>query len=60
MLDRVESGKPVLCVIDEILKGTNTKERIAASKAILGCFGKKACLTLASTHDNELTENQTR
>ncbi len=57
MLDKIESGKQIFCVIDEILKGTNTKERIAASKAILDYLGKRDCLTLVATHDNELTEN---
>ena len=35
MLDEIEKGEPVLFVIDEILKGTNTRERLGASKAIL-------------------------
>lgn len=56
MLDRILEGKPILCVVDEILKGTNTKERVAASKAILDYIGKMNCLALIATHDNELTE----
>lgn len=35
MLDELETGEPMLFVIDEILKGTNTRERLAASNAIL-------------------------
>lgn len=56
MLDVVAEKTPVLIVIDEILKGTNTKERVAASKAILDYIGNTACLALVATHDNELTE----
>ncbi len=43
------------CYIDEILKGTNTVERIAASAAVLRHIGGMDCLTVAATHDIELT-----
>lgn len=56
MLDAVDLGIPVLCVIDEILKGTNTRERLAASEAVLQYFSGRNCLTLAATHDMELVE----
>lgn len=56
ILTEIEEEK-VLCVIDEILKGTNTKERIAASKAILDFIGHQNCMVLVATHDNELTKN---
>ncbi len=46
---------PCLCFIDEILKGTNTIERIAASAAILSYLDGKNCLCLIATHDIELT-----
>ncbi|WP_303872048.1 DNA mismatch repair protein MutS [Acetobacterium wieringae] len=46
---------PCLCFIDEILKGTNTIERIAASSAILEYFDRQNCLCLIATHDIELT-----
>lgn len=57
MLELITGEKAVLAVIDEILKGTNTTERVAASKAILEYIGQADCLTLVATHDNELTEN---
>ena len=44
-----------LCIIDEILKGTNTKERIAASKAILDYMQRQNCLVMVASHDYELT-----
>ena len=44
-----------ICYIDEILKGTNTVERIAASAAVLGYLGTQPCLCIAATHDIELT-----
>lgn len=46
---------PVLCCIDEVLRGTNTVERIAASAQILRCFALSGTLCLAATHDLELT-----
>ena len=58
MLDMIDAGIPILCVIDEILKGTNTSERIAASKAILEYIGKTDSMVLVATHDSELTESK--
>ncbi len=46
----------VLCFIDEVLRGTNTIERIAASSEILMEFSKRGILCFAATHDIELTE----
>lgn len=44
------------CVIDEILKGTNTTERIAASVSVLTAFAETESLCAAATHDIELTD----
>lgn len=48
-------ANPVLCCIDEVLRGTNTVERIAASAEILRCFAQTSTLCFAATHDLELT-----
>lgn len=45
---------PVLCAIDEILRGTNTNERIAASAAILKYLKQQNCIVIVATHDLEL------
>lgn len=50
-----EEGSPVLCFVDEVLRGTNTVERIAASTQILRNMSKQNCLCFAATHDIELT-----
>lgn len=53
-----ELGKkdvPVLCFVDEVLRGTNTVERIAASAQILKSLSGEGCLCFAATHDIELT-----
>lgn len=45
-----------LCFVDEVLRGTNTVERIAASREVLaGLAGMGHTLCFAATHDIELT-----
>ncbi len=53
-----ESDMPHNClfIIDEIFKGTNTIERIAAGSAILDYLNKSQNFIFVSTHDIELTE----
>ncbi|MCR5267016.1 MAG: hypothetical protein K6E16_00670 [Lachnospiraceae bacterium] len=50
-----EEGQPVLCFVDEVLRGTNTVERIAASSRILKSLNRKNAICFAATHDIELT-----
>lgn len=50
-----DKGRRILCFVDEVLRGTNTVERIAASTQILKSFAKKSTLCFAATHDIELT-----
>ena len=45
----------VMGLIDEVLRGTNTKERIAASSVILKKLSGENALIFAATHDIELT-----
>ena len=47
---------PCTCYIDEILRGTNTVERIAASAAVLTHLHEQDCLAIVATHDIELTQ----
>ena len=57
ILDAAASGKkPVLCFVDEVLRGTNTVERIAASTQILKSLGGAGIFCFAATHDIELTD----
>ncbi|WP_114936332.1 MutS-related protein [Mucilaginibacter endophyticus] len=52
------ASKPVnsLVIIDEIFRGTNTIERIAAAKAVLSYFIQNQSFVFVSTHDLELAE----
>ena len=44
----------ILCAIDEVLRGTNTLERISASAEILKALNHPGILCLIATHDAEL------
>lgn len=54
ILEAVRRG-PCACFVDEILRGTNTPERLAASTAVLRWLHGQDCLCAAATHDLELT-----
>ncbi|MDD2958927.1 MAG: hypothetical protein PHR92_10460 [Lachnospiraceae bacterium] len=54
-LDGKENAAPVLCFVDEVLRGTNTVERIAASSQILKYMTGSRVICFAATHDIELT-----
>ncbi len=55
IIDKVKAGKNVLCFVDEVLRGTNTVERIAASSMILKEISDMKAMCFAATHDIELT-----
>ena len=46
----------VMCFVDEVLRGTNTVERIAASTQILRALAGENAICFAATHDLELTK----
>lgn len=55
ILDRANDKIPTLCFVDEVLRGTNTLERIAASSQILKYLSELNVFCFAATHDIELT-----
>lgn len=55
ILDHMEDEMPLLCFVDEVLRGTNTVERIAASAQILRGMDRGNVMCFAATHDIELT-----
>ncbi len=55
IIERINEKVPVLVFIDEVLKGTNTLERIAASSRILLSLATSNSICFAATHDIELT-----
>lgn len=56
ILDSYRTKKrPIICFVDEVLRGTNTVERIAASTQILKSMNVPDMQCFAATHDIELT-----
>lgn len=56
ILDGKKQGERILCFLDEVLRGTNTVERISASSQILKSMAEGDIRCFAATHDIELTE----
>ena len=51
-----ESGDQHLFLLDEIFRGTNTAERIAAGRAVLAWLDRGDDIVLVATHDLELVD----
>ena len=54
MIDECRSKQRNIFILDEIFKGTNTTERIAAGKAVLSYLSADDNIVFVSTHDIEL------
>ena len=50
------AGAPRLVLIDELFRGTNTIERVAAAKAVLSQLERNQDLVIMATHDVELLD----
>ena len=55
IIDAAAKQRNILCFVDEVLRGTNTVERIAASSRILKDMADHKIKVFAATHDIELT-----
>lgn len=55
ILQASKEDTPMLSFVDEVLRGTNTVERIAASSHILKELNQRNVISFAATHDIELT-----
>lgn len=56
ILKALDGKNKVFCAIDEIFRGTNPVERIAASEEILKYVQKRNSISIVATHDRELTD----
>jgi hypothetical protein len=54
LLQRLEQGEAIFFLLDEILKGTNTQDRISGSEALVAQLLPSQGLGMISTHDIEL------
>lgn len=55
-IDRTANRNPVLFLIDEMLSGTNSKDRRIAAEAIVRALIERGAIGVLSTHDLALTE----
>ena len=51
-----DQGQPMIYLIDEIFRGTNSLDRIAGAQVVLRELSKKKVIGLISTHDFELCD----
>ncbi len=56
LLSQAEQGEPVFFLLDEILKGTNTTDRVMGSEALIRQLSESNCKGIISTHDIELSQ----
>lgn len=56
IIEGLNDNVPCLCVVDEVLRGTNTIERISASSEIINFIANSNCICLCATHDIELAQ----
>ncbi|MBC7960132.1 MAG: hypothetical protein H7X94_09715 [Vallitaleaceae bacterium] len=56
MLKQSDDAITSLIIIDEIFRGTNTKERIEASAGVLNYLAKQNALVFVATHDLEIKD----
>jgi DNA mismatch repair ATPase MutS len=53
---REAEARPILALVDEILVGTNSEDRIQASIRILRRLGSGGSMAIAATHDLAIAE----
>lgn len=56
LIDKLDSGEQLFFLLDEILKGTNTEDRISGSEALIRQLQDSPSLGIISTHDIELSQ----
>jgi len=54
MSEYKQENKPMLCLIDEIFKGTNSADRIVGAKGVITGLSAPNTMVIVSTHDFEL------
>ena len=56
MVDFHKTKKPMLALIDEIFKGTNSRDRIMGASETIRQLSSEQCITCVTTHDYELCD----
>ncbi len=60
IMDELRSDKPLLILLDEILKGTNSTDKQSGSLALVRQLLPHPCLAMIATHDVALGELETQ
>lgn len=55
IVDAAALGKPIIFLLDEIFKGTNSKDRIIGAKTVIRKLSTFSTIGLVTTHDLELS-----
>jgi DNA mismatch repair ATPase MutS len=56
IVDRAGQDRPVLYLLDEVLHGTNSKERFLGAMAVIRWLAEKSAMGIVTTHDLALAE----
>ncbi|MDL2211271.1 hypothetical protein LJB88_00125 [Erysipelotrichaceae bacterium OttesenSCG-928-M19] len=56
MIEALNKQQPMLCLIDEIFKGTNSEDRIYGAKKTIEALSKPFVISFITTHDAQLCE----
>jgi ABC-type multidrug transport system fused ATPase/permease subunit len=51
IVEELRSGRPMLILLDEILKGTNSNDKLSGSIALVKQLLQHSCLAVIATHD---------
>jgi hypothetical protein len=58
IIKSLKEGKPTFIILDEILKGTNSEDKLLGSQLLVQHFLDFNCLAMVATHDLELGNMQ--
>lgn len=58
IINSLKEGKPSFIILDEILKGTNSEDKLLGSQLLVRHFLEFNCLAMVATHDLELGNMQ--
>jgi len=56
ILDEIDKGRDLFIILDEILKGTNSVDKLAGSQKLVRRLIKQHATSIIATHDLKLTE----
>ncbi len=59
IIQQLKAGVPIFILLDEILKGTNSEDKLSGSRSLIEHFLAYQCLGMIATHDLELGQLET-